>query len=85
MPRYHFNVIDGQNLPDVTGTVLRDLDAARAEAVMLSGALLRDAGSDFWQGRLWKMVVTDEAGATLFVLQFTAMDVVPAAAAASPA
>ena len=33
---------------DSEGTVLANVDEARAEAIVLSGAMLRDAGGKFW-------------------------------------
>ncbi len=50
MPRYHFNVQDGQAYPDIEGSEYPDLDGARAEAVRRSGALLRDNSKSFWTG-----------------------------------
>ena len=41
MPRYFFHVIDGKDLPDNVGTVLANADEARAEAIVLSGAMLK--------------------------------------------
>ena len=40
---------------------------ARAEAIRLSGELLRDIGAKFWNGTEWKLIVADEHGRTLFV------------------
>jgi hypothetical protein len=50
MPRYFFNIHDGQDIPDDTGTVCADATEARTQAVIASGALLRDWGAQFWQG-----------------------------------
>ena len=72
MPRFHFNVHDGTNIPDVEGAELPNLDAARREAVKLSGALLRDHADQFWTGEQWTMDVTDERGLILFSLLFVA-------------
>ena len=40
MPRYFFHVQDGSDFPDLQGTVLDDLPAARLEAVRFAGSLL---------------------------------------------
>jgi len=40
-------VIDGVETIDNEGTVLANVDEARAEAIVLSGAMLRDAGGKF--------------------------------------
>jgi len=44
MPRYFFHVIDGVETIDNEGTVLAIADEARAEAIVLSSAMLSDAG-----------------------------------------
>ena len=44
MRRYHFNVSDGQDMPDLDGHELPGLKAARNEAVGLAGGLLKDHG-----------------------------------------
>ena len=48
MPRYFFHVIDGKEIIDNEGTELADLDEARAEAIVLSGEMLKDLGGKFW-------------------------------------
>ena len=73
MPLYHFNVEDGAAYPDVEGTECADLEAARAEAILRSGALLRDHSSSFWGGHGWKLIVTDDAGMIMFTLHFLAV------------
>ncbi len=71
MPRYFFNVRDGQNLSDHQGTVLADREAARVMAVFTSGELLKAHAEQFWLDRDWQMHVTDEQGATVCDLRFT--------------
>jgi hypothetical protein len=72
MPRYHFHVADGHDYPDLQGTELADLPAARREALRFTGALLNDLKRDFWNGEDWAMRVTDGADLTLFTLNFSA-------------
>ena len=72
MPRYFFNVQDGQSSPDREGTELPDLETARAEAVRLSGEVLRDAGVKYWDHPAWRLHVGDEGGRTLSMLRFSA-------------
>ena len=72
MPRYFFDVRDGEFFPDDTGTELADLNAARAEAVVFSGRLLADLGSRFWDTGDWNISVRDESGLVLFSLLFAA-------------
>jgi hypothetical protein len=47
MPRYFFNVLDGQDLPDLEGTVLPTPDAARVMAVFTSSEMLRAHAEQF--------------------------------------
>ena len=70
MPRYFFNIQDGQDIPDDTGTVCADAVEARTQAVIASGALLRDLGGRFWPEADWAMHVTDEQGETVCDLRF---------------
>ncbi|MBX9934233.1 MAG: hypothetical protein K2Y56_22405 [Methylobacterium sp.] len=70
MPRFHFNVYDGYSAPDPDGTELADIKAAREEAIVLAGSLLRDEGRKLRPGEDWRMEVTDEAGALLCHLDF---------------
>jgi hypothetical protein len=71
MPRYFFNVQDGQNLPDHEGTVLADADAARVMAVVTSGEMIQAHALEFWADADWRMHVTDEQGATVCNLRFS--------------
>jgi hypothetical protein len=74
VPRYHFIVHDGSDIPDPDGTELLDLRAARVEAVRLAGQLLLDRPDTFWEGSGWHMDVTDHSGDILFRLDFKATD-----------
>jgi Domain of unknown function (DUF6894) len=76
VPRYFFHVHDGDSIRDADGTELPDIYAAQAEAVKLSGALLRDLGGQFWNGQNWKLEVTGDRGQALFVLTFSAKELV---------
>ena len=71
MPRYFFNVKDGQDLPDHEGTVLASPDAARVMAVFSSGEMLKAHAEKFWLDRDWQMHVTDEQGASVCDLRFS--------------
>ena len=73
MPIYHFNVEDGATYPDLTGTELPDLVAARLDAIRRCGDLLRDNSDSFWGGHHWKLIVTDASGLILFTLNFLAV------------
>jgi len=80
MPRYHFNLSDGRDLPDLVGTELSGIAEARLEAIRLTGAVLNESPEDFWDAGSWEMVVTDEGGLILFSLHLLSVD----AAAAQP-
>jgi hypothetical protein len=74
--RYFFHVKDGQVTLDTEGVELRDIGAAKKEALQASVELLEGMrGSNFWNGEPWTLWVTDEpsgVGATLLTLNFTA-------------
>jgi len=72
MPRYFFHVHDGTASCDTEGTELRDIYMAQAEAIHLSGAVLRDLGAKFWNSPEWGLEVADERGCALFALRFSA-------------
>jgi hypothetical protein len=74
MPRYFFNVHDGKDLPDHRGTELPDREAARREAMFAAGEMLKETGQDFLRDDVWEMHVTDEVGATICRLRFSAED-----------
>lgn len=72
MPRYFFNFFDGYSSLDADGTEFPDIYTAQAEAIRMSGEILRDMGAKFWNGTEWKLEVADERGPVLFVLRFSA-------------
>lgn len=70
MPRFYFDVMDGEGIIDEEGEELEDLYAARIVAVRLSGELLRDHPDRFWTVGERSCSVRDESGLILFVLHF---------------
>ena len=72
MLRYFFHVHDGTESRDTERTELRDIYMAQAEAIHLSGAVLRDMGAKFWNSTEWSLEVADARGCALFVLRFSA-------------
>jgi hypothetical protein len=74
MPRYFFNFHDGKDLPDDRGVELADRDAAHREAIVTAGEMLKETDRKFLAGDVWEMHVTDEAGATVCRLRFSAED-----------
>ncbi|MDW6026541.1 hypothetical protein SAZ10_32755 [Mesorhizobium sp. BAC0120] len=69
MPRYYFHIHDGEASPDLVGTELANDAAAREEAIVTTGAVLRDSGSRFWNNQDWSMRVETEAGVTVCELR----------------
>lgn len=77
MPRYFFDISDGMDADDVEdseGEVLEGLNAARIEAVRLSGELLKSFPDRFWSVGEWSCTVRDENKLILFVLHFYAQE-----------
>ena len=49
-----------------------NLEEARAEAIVLSGAMLRDSGGKFWNNGQWQLRVVDATGNKVCALTFSA-------------
>jgi hypothetical protein len=74
VPRFHFNVCDGVNLPDREGTELSDYAEARVEAMRLAGEILKNTAHRLALGEDWHMEVTNERGLVLFRLTFQVVE-----------
>jgi hypothetical protein len=74
MPRYFFNVHDGKDLPDSEGIELPGRNEAHRQAVITAGEMLRESDRQFLAGDVWEMHVTDDRGATVCRLRFSAED-----------
>ena len=72
MPRYFFHVHDGREIRDDEGVDLPGVSEARQQAIIASGEMLRDYGTEFWGGQRWQMYVVDEVGKTVVRLNFSA-------------
>jgi hypothetical protein len=55
MPRFHFDGYDGHHLPDMEGTDLPDVHAARLEAIAAAGELIRDTAKQSKIDEEWRM------------------------------
>lgn len=64
-------------MPDMDGTVLPDVEAARHEAVRLCAGLLNDGSARVWDGKPWQLEVHDDSDELLFTLSFQARDAAP--------
>ena len=74
MPRFHCNVYDGADRPDLVGVELPDLETARLEAIRLAGSILREEAQRVARGDDWRIEVTDSAGTALFRMTFKVDD-----------
>jgi hypothetical protein len=74
MPRYFFNIIDGKDIPDHEGTELPGIAEARGQAINTAGNMIAEQGDTVWNGSPWMMNVSDETGAPVFTLRFSADD-----------
>jgi hypothetical protein len=68
MARYFFNTRDGGIDRDDHGQELASPNEARTAAVRFAGEVLRDDPSLVWQGRDFRVEVTDAEGLVLFTL-----------------
>jgi hypothetical protein len=69
MPRYYFSIANGRTFDDVDGLDLRDVAAARAEAIGFARDLMRMAPErPDWSN--WAIRVTGGDRQTLFELSF---------------
>ncbi|MDP8994433.1 MAG: hypothetical protein M3N07_05535 [Pseudomonadota bacterium] len=74
MHRFYFNIEDGASLADTEGAELPDVQAARLEAVRLTGQILKDQPELLWERRDFEMHVTNEERLVLFTIQVLATD-----------
>lgn len=69
MPRYYFHYQDHVTSLDEDGLELADQNAARVQAVVAAGEMLKDLGGAFWDSPNWRFWVTDESGAEICALR----------------
>ena len=74
MTRYFFHRTDGGFDPDTDGTELGDLDAARVEAVRFAAATVKDRPDFVWDGKDFRIEVTDETGLLLCTVVVLGID-----------
>jgi len=74
MPRYFFDIRDGEDFRDFRGSEHADLAAARIEAVRYSAEVLKEMPERFWNHEEWTMAVSDTNRKPLFTLKFLAED-----------
>lgn len=69
MPNYHFHINGRTDGSDQRVVELKDLAEAKCEALKLAETVTSDASGTFWDKPEWMLIVTDDAGLTLFQLQ----------------
>lgn len=75
MPRYFFHIeAAGSRARDIDGTTLNSPSTARAEAIRLLGACMRDKPGVLDDGRDFRVEVTDSADLVLFTIIALAID-----------
>ena len=68
MPRYFFHTADGSRDRDLEGVDLEDHGVARKEAIKFAGSVLNDQPSVLWDGRDFRVEVTNRKGDLLFTI-----------------
>ncbi|MEW6538095.1 MAG: hypothetical protein AB1448_05835 [Pseudomonadota bacterium] len=77
MPRYFFHTLNGDCVRDEQGEELKNIDAAREEAVAVLGEILRYSGASFWTTGAFSVIVTDAEGQTVVSVTAAASDQAP--------
>ncbi len=72
MPLFFFQIIHGTETFPTTELDLPHSDAARAQATVTAGEMLRDMGGRFHPGTEWRMEVADHSRKTVFRLRIVA-------------
>jgi hypothetical protein len=62
LPRFFFHTADGSRQRDTHGIELASEAVARREAVRVAGSLLNDEPDLLWDGREFRVEVTDQSG-----------------------
>lgn len=79
MQRYYFHTQTTSRSTDDEGFEFATPAAARAQAIVACGEMMRDASEGFWLSRPWSVVVTDSTGLVLWEISVDGM-----ASAAAP-
>ena len=74
MPRFFFNTVDGGRDRDLEGTEYADAAAARIAAIRYAGDVLSDTPDIIWDGKGFRVEVTDEREQLLFTIITFAVD-----------
>ncbi|QGY03453.1 hypothetical protein MMSR116_17285 [Methylobacterium mesophilicum SR1.6/6] len=71
MPRFFFDIHDGQFLPDTDGTECADLDAARREAMISLPEIARWIIPRDGDNQAFTVLVRDEGGTVVYTATLT--------------
>jgi hypothetical protein len=71
VPKYFFHIEGSIEYIDTVGTELAGVELMRRTATRTAAEILRD-DDRLWEGKLWRMRVTDEADNAVMVLEFRA-------------
>ncbi len=71
MPRFFFDIHDGADIIDETGTELPSLAEVQSVAVQAAAEAIRDLGAKFWDAHDWRLEVRDERRALVLTLRFS--------------
>ncbi len=74
MPRFFFHTANGSRARDTEGIELPHPGAARKEAIRYAGAVLSNDPDVLWDGRDFRVEVTDDANLLLFTIIMLAVD-----------
>lgn len=77
MARYFFHTLDGECVRDELGEELADDAAARDEALMIFGELLKDSASWFWKSGTFSLVTTNDDRQVVVALTVEASSQLP--------
>ena len=74
MPSYFFHTADGERVLDREGVDLADNATARKEAIKFAGAIMHDQPDVLWDGRDYRVEVTNQADDLLFTIVMLSID-----------
>lgn len=72
MAAYHINIRTESHIADSLEVEMDDLTELRLELARFVGELLRDHAEQIWADEDWRIDVTDEAGAIIYVMHIAA-------------
>lgn len=73
MPRFHFNIADGKDIPDPEGSDLADNRAAMVAAIKSISEMAAADVDEFVSTGSLRLTATDDDGLTIFALDLSAM------------